>query len=197
MGDYLPMFYHTDGFFEWTKGHCDKFKSVKGVKDQPRIILPFYDIDGDLFGYQARSYNGEEPKYYKITINEVKEPFYGLERLNEQERIYVVEGPFDSILLPNCVAVASSGLNSFSREGRNVVYIYDNEPRNVEICKLIYKCIKLNRKVCIFPDTYIFKDINEAIQGGMTQQDLIKLIDENTYQGLMAEMKFLKWRKCQ
>jgi hypothetical protein len=49
--------------------------------------------------------------------------------------------------------------------------------------------------IVIWPETYTYKDINEAHQNGMSLFDIKQLIDDNTFNGLRAEMMFNQWRK--
>jgi hypothetical protein len=41
----------------------------------------------------------------------------------------------------------------------------------------------------------ISKDINEMVLSGLTKQQLISIIKENTYSGLRAEMELNNWHK--
>ena len=36
----------------------------------------------------------------------INKKYYGLDRVNLQEHIYIVEGPIDSMFLNNCLAMA-------------------------------------------------------------------------------------------
>ena len=73
----------------------------------------------------------------------------------------------------------------------------DNEPRNKEIVKQLEKYIELGYSVCMFPDTIKEKDINEMIlHGGITSDEIVDLINTNTYTGMEAKLIFGKWRKC-
>jgi len=41
------------------------------------------------------------------------------------------------------------------------------------------------------------KDINDMIKdGGLTEQEVISIIIDNTYQGMEAELEFTQWRRC-
>jgi hypothetical protein len=73
----------------------------------------------------------------------------------------------------------------------------DNEPRNKEIVKQLEKYIDAGYSVCMFPDTVKQKDINEMIlEGGLSVEDIVELINTNTYTGMDAKLKFVNWRKC-
>ena len=50
--------------------------------------------------------------------------------------------------------------------------------------------------VCIWPDSVEEKDINEMIMNGKTTDDIVKIIDDNTYTGLQANFQLSRWTKC-
>ena len=75
----------------------------------------------------------------------------------------------------------------------NVVLVPDNEPRNKEIVKRIKSFIDDDFSVCLFPENIQHKDINDMVSSGI--RDIKKLIDENTYRGLEAKVRFNTWRK--
>ena len=83
------------------------------------------------------------------------------------------------------VSLDSLGLN-------DIVYVYDNEPRNREICSRIEKVIKQNKKVVIFPTRISQKDINDMVLSGHDVNSVLKL---NTYQSLTATIKYNEWKK--
>jgi hypothetical protein len=48
----------------------------------------------------------------------------------------------------------------------------------------------------MYPDTIKQKDINDMIlHGGMSPDEIIELINTNTYTGMEAKLKFINWRK--
>ena len=123
---------------------------------------------------------------------------FGLHRLRKQERIYVVEGQFDSYFLPNCVASGDSNLGGVAAifPELDVVLVYDNEPRNKDIVKQIEKSIDRGLTVCLFPESVTGKDINEMIQNGLTSDEIKDIINSNTFSGLTAKLKFTHWKRC-
>ena len=102
---------------------------------------------------------------------------YGQERVDRNKKNYCVEGPLDSLFLPNCLAIA--GLN-FKGLNTSSIIVLDNEKRNKQIMDALNKLIINGYSVCIWPETVKEKDINEMILGGMTSQDIIDIIDNNT-----------------
>jgi hypothetical protein len=185
-------FFYVEKFMEWTLGHTDKFKTCKNI-DHPRVIIPFKARDGHYIGYTARALNGEEPKYFRIFIDDVeKEKFYGIERLDETKRVYVLEGEIDSMFLPNAIAVSNGKLDVYLN--KDAVYIPDADKRNPHIVTGIGKLIDKGLRVCLLPDGLPGKDINELIIAGLTEEKILDIINKNVYQGLSGKMKFNNWR---
>lgn len=187
--------YYTLEFMKYTnKLLPEKFKNVE--KDHPRLILPYFTEHGKMFAYAARAFGEEEPKYFTIKLDEERDRVYGLERINPAKKIYAVEGPIDSLFLPNAIAVAGSNFDTPSIQAlKSVVTIVgDNEPRSREIVKILEKNILLGYNVCMLPHTVKEKDINELILSGKSKEEIVDLIDANTYHGIKAKLKFAEWK---
>ena len=167
----------------------NKFPSLDG--DHPRLLIPFRNEEGEIFAYQGRAFGNEQPKYLTIKLQD-RDKIFGLDRVNKKEEVYVVEGPLDSLFLDNCIAVAGADMPSLNCD---FTVVFDNEPRNKEICKLIKKTIKSGVKICLWPDTMKYKDINDMILGGYTKEEVQKIIKNNTYQSASAAVRFATWRK--
>ena len=69
---------------------------------------------------------------------------------------------------------------------KDVVFIFDNEPRNKEIIDRMYKMIDQNYMITIWPEGTKEKDINEMIMNGKSKEQVQKIISDNTYSGLSA-----------
>ena len=195
--DKWNLLYFAPRFKAFTNSVTAKFQEP--IKDEhPRMIIPYFTPAGKCFAFQGRAYGKEEPKYYTIKVDETEEKIYGLDRVDYSERIYVVEGPIDSMFLPNAIAVSGSSFDTptIRRLLANATIVMDNEPRNKEIVKQLEKYIELGYSVCMFPDTVTQKDINEMIlHGGMSPEEIIELINTNTYTGMEAKLNFSRWRK--
>jgi DNA primase len=174
-------------------------KFQEPIKDEhPRMIIPFFTPAGKCFAFQGRAYGAEEPKYYTIKVDETQEKIYGLDRLDYSKRIYVVEGPIDSLFIPNCVAVSGSSFDTptIRQLLTNATLIMDNEPRSKEIVKLLDKNIKAGYSVCMFPEHIQQKDINDIfLHSGMTIDEILETINTNTFTGIEASLKFSTWKK--
>ena len=92
---------------------------------------------------------------------------FGLNRVATSKRVYVGEGPFDSLLLGNAVAMAGADVAEHPELlGNDVVYIYDNEPRNKQITDRMSKHIKDGHSLVIFPRGVEQKDLNDMLLAG-------------------------------
>jgi len=169
------------------------FTNTKG--EHPRLIIPFYDTTGNLFAFQGRAFGSEQPKYLTIKLDETKEKIFGLERINFQKHIYITEGPLDSLFIDNCLAAAGADL-ILKVKPQEVTYIFDNEPRNKEIVKRMYKIIEKNYNLFIWPDEIQSKDVNDLILNGKTIPEIQTIISNNTHTSLSALTKLNTWKKC-
>ena len=186
--------YYTDNFFSWTNSIIpDKFSSTK--KDESRLIIPFFDKNKKMFGYQGRSLSpNAKIRYYTIMFGE-NDKVFGLDQINFDDHVYVVEGPIDSLFLPNCLAMAGADLNTEMLDKNKTTIIFDNEPRNQEILKRMRKYIDSGYTVCIWPSSVKQKDINDMILSGMNINKLLDIINENSYKELNAQLRFAMWSK--
>lgn len=195
--DKWKLLYFAPKFKAFTNTVSPKFmEPVEG--EHPRMIIPYFTPAGKCHAFQGRAYGNEEPKYYTIKVDETEEKIYGLDRVDYGSRIYVVEGPIDSLFLPNAIAVSGSSFDTptIRKLLANATIVMDNEPRNKEIVKQLDKYITMGYSVCMFPDSITQKDINEMIlHGGMTPAEIVELINTNTYTGMEAQLKFINWRK--
>lgn len=160
-----------------------------------RLIIPFLDKNGNCFGFQGRSFEEEtKMRYITIMLTDKMKKVFGLDTVDFNQLVYILEGPLDSTFIENSVAMAGSDLNL--TEAKNCVYVLDNEKRNKEIVNKMSNIIDKGHKICIWPDFISYKDINEMILAGKKPIDIKKIIDYNTFQGLEASLQFSRWRKC-
>ena len=183
-------FYFTYKFKEWTNTQKQTFDTIG--RDESRIIIPLHDTEKNLIGFQGRSLGPNSVKYITVMINEDAPKIYGLDKVDSQKPIYIIEGPFDATLVQNAVAMCGSDLDIRSFGWSNYIYVYDNEPRNREIVNRIAKTIDRGEKVVIWPTTVEEKDINDMVLGG---QNVMSMLESSTYSGLQAKVKFNNWKK--
>ena len=164
--------------------------------EEPRLVLPFYNTNDELIAVTCRALRNESLRYVTVKIKEDELLAFGLDKLDKEKTIFVVEGPIDSLFLPNCVAVAGTAftkLDTLNLPKDKVVAILDNQPRNKDVCKILNKMIDSQYKVVIWPQSLEQKDINEMVLAGKNPADIIK---KHTFQGLEAKIKFTEWKRC-
>ena len=167
------------------------------VPNDDRIVLFYTNEKGEITNVAGRSLSESKIRYVTIKVTDEKKLF-GLHRLRKQDKVYVLEGQFDSYFVENSIASGDSNLGSVAAilPELDTVLVYDNEPRNRDIVKQIEKSIDRGYKVCLFPESIIGKDINEMIQNGLTSEAIKDIIDRNTYDGLKAKLVFSNWKRC-
>lgn len=170
----------------------------KRLYKEPRLVIPFYDRDKNLLGFQGRALAESKVRYITIKLDEDNEKVYGWDRVDLSKRIYVTEGPIDSMFLDNAIASMDAALYHVSSTlgiDKDYVFVYDNEPRNNQIVSNMRKTIGLGYKVCVWPEHITFKDINEGVLQGLSPAQIQHIIDTNTYEGLKATMMLNIWSK--
>ena len=184
------------------KKFCDALVPNHGkeITADARLVIPFYDKYNTLIGVSGRALENSDYKLRYVTLrtNESQDKLiYGMDKVNTNELVKIVEGPLDSMFLTNCVGSGDSALIQTAKliDAENKVLIFDNEPRNKEIVKLMDDAIKLGYNVVIWPDTMEQKDINEMVMADFSPDEIERIISSNTFTGLRAQMKFISWKK--
>jgi len=193
----IPNFYHAKLFYapkfaQWVNSIIPDKLDEK--YDEPRLVIPFFDENKEMIGFQGRAFNPKSIRYITIMLKEDATKLYGLDTVDKSKTVYVLEGPIDSMFIQNSVAMAGSDV-ALPKDFCTVVYVFDNEPRNKEIVKRLDKKVKLGYSVCIWPSNIHEKDINDMVLSGMDSEDVQSIINANTYSGLMAQLKLTEWRK--
>jgi hypothetical protein len=192
----MGLLYYTDDFAQFVKRSFPE--NDKQLYKEARIVIPFFNKDGFLIGVQGRAIGPSKIKYITIKVDETAPKIFGWDRVDPRKTMYVVEGPIDSLYLDNSLATMDAALYvapSIVGLDLDYIFVYDNEPRNKQIVSNMRKTIEMGRKICVWPDTIQYKDINEMVLGGMHPSQIQHIIDRNTYEGLMATMKMNQWEK--
>lgn len=174
----------------------------KKLIDDARVIIPFYDVYNNLIAVSGRALETSDKTLRYITIRTTdseEKLIFGMDKVNVHEPVRIVEGPIDSLFVKNCIASADANLATVANNisaGKKVL-IFDNEPRNKEIVKMMQDAIKLGHNVVIWPNTIEAKDINEMVMSGLSSDEIESIISSNTFNGLQAQTKFVFWKKVQ
>ena len=196
------LLYYTEDFGSFMK---ELDSDCLPVGKEERLVIPFFNSHGTVVACQGRSLNMKEEaearttaKYITVKADKSIDRLWdGLWRADANKRVYAVEGPIDSLFLTNSVAMVGAGALKeipLRFENTPMTFVLDNEPRNRQICAYIEKLIEMGREVCIWPDNIYEKDINDMAYRLSTRK-IQRIIDENTYSGLKATLRFRDWRK--
>ena len=186
----LDRLYYCPNFKEWSNTQKQTFSDT--TNDEARIIIPLNDTDGNLIGFQGRSLSpNAKMRYITVMLDENAPKLYGLDHINKNETIYIVEGPLDSFFLENSVAMCGSDVDIRTLGWSDYIWVYDNEPRSRQITDKISKSIDAGDSVVIWPSTIKEKDLNDMVVSGVNVKNVIQ---SNVYQGLKAKLQLSNWK---
>ena len=125
-------------------------------------------------------------------INDDAPKIYGLDTIRKSSPVFVTEGPFDSTLIRNSIAMCGADGDVRKWGISDPVWVYDNEPRSKEITTRISNTINRGDKVVIWPNNLKEKDINDMVLAGHSVQELL---ESNIYNGQKAKLQFNTWKR--
>lgn len=188
---------YTDNF-KYVVNQINPERALKLADNEPRIVIPFLDQNGKLFGAQGRSLSHKSSlRYITIMKEGCMDKVYGMNTMDVSKDIYVVEGPFDSMFIDNACATCDASLTKIERSipNGNFVYVWDNQSRNKNVVKYMDRAINEGKRLVIWPsDGSLKQDINDLIINGMSKDKINQILLDNTYSGLTLKMKFSQWK---
>jgi len=196
----IPETFHTQLYF------AEDFATfIQGLgiekeglhKEDKRLVIPFYDKEKNLIAIQGRSLAESKLRYITLKLHDDNKKIFGLDRVDTEKIIYVLEGPIDSMFLENAVATADSNLESITDvlDKSKVVLVFDNEPRNKEIVSKMEHAIDNHFNVVIWPEMIEEKDVNDMVLSGFSPDEIQDIISKNTFVNLRAKIEFMNWKK--
>ena len=196
------ILYYAPKFNDWAR----EIDPEVLVDNDARLVIPIFDKHGDLVAAQGRVLSISQDRNARKTARyitlkgdkSIVKLWYGMERLDHDGTIFVVEGPLDSLFIPNCVAMI--GINDGTNvpkplQQRRLVYALDNEPRNPAVIAQLKKHIDLGHEVVMWDSTNKFKDINDMVMGGMSPKSILNYMKANICKGAEATLRFNAWKK--
>ena len=195
---FYDRLYFTTNYEKFIKTlipNCDK----ELTKDA-RLVIPFYDEYNELIAVTGRALESGNKTLRYVTVrtnDSTNKLLYGMDTVDLNQPVKIVEGQIDSLFLNNCVA---SGDGNLAIAAKNIscerkILIFDNEKRNKEILKMMQDAIKLGHDIVIWPDSIEPKDINEMIMSGISHNEIEEIISNNTFSGLESQTRFTFWKK--
>ena len=191
--DQLHKMYFIPNMLDIVQLNKDKYKD-RIKTNEPRIVMPFYDLKGQLTGVTCRAIRGEKLRYVVVKVKDDAPLIFGINDIDRTKKVYVVEGPIDSMFVPNCIAVGGTSMGKIRSLGlKDTTIVFDNQPRNKDVCRIQEQAINSGSNVVIWNPRIAQKDINDMAMAGI---DYMKEIDTRTFSGLQAKLEFNEWKKC-
>lgn len=187
---FFVSLYYTDDFLETAKTlKADKNPAM--ITDE-RIVIPIRNQSGMLVAIQGSAFKESSLRYITLKIKD--EPkIYGADVVDSSRPVLVLEGAYDSMFLPNSVAVLDSSLEK--TPFKNEILVFDNEPFSKEIIGKMEKAISHGKNVTIWPREGFEKDINESVKAGIDPDDIYDYIMSHNYNGIRANLELMKWKR--
>jgi len=145
-------------------GYC-----VKG-SEKGRIIIPSYDMFNNLNYYTGRAFrNSVWPKYNNLDLDK-QEIIFNEGKINWDATIYLVEGPFDHIVIPNSIPLLGKYISDklfmlllINAKVDVVVVLDDDAEKDIEY---LNKKLNINQlfgrvKVAYLPEGYDIAKIHQ------------------------------------
>ena len=173
-------YFSTDKFFEYNN---------KRVFLENYILIPIYDENYKYKGFYSRS---------------IKEKSFSTFLLDGTEKIWrsnpdstpdiICEGIFDALSsgFDNSAAMLSAGVSQEYRDTlpKSTIFAFDSDQTGIE--KAI-QYTDFGFQIFVWPEGEV-KDFNDLLIQGETKENIKKMIQENTYSGIIAKTR-LKMRE--
>lgn len=190
-------FYFCRDFYKFAGKYHRSFSKM--TEKIPRLVIPYRNKDDEIFGFTCRAYNNDTPKYIELKIDDSSDMIYGLDKVDTTKKIIVVEGPIDSMFLPNAVAAGGASYQGefFDANKDNLIIVPDNDwVRNRQVYQQVEKMAKKGHTIALLPDTFGGKDINTLIMNGKTAEDISNVIYSSAKSGPALLLDIAFRRKC-
>lgn len=196
---YHAKMFYCPNFFSWANEVVPGKFSKESLKyDEPRLLIPFFDKEKQMHAFQGRSLDKNNKTRYITIVNDDRKPkIWGLDEVDFNKKVYVFEGPLDAMFVPNSIATAGGDLASTIKDfpKKNLVIVYDNEPRSKETKQKLAKCVINGYNVVIWPSNLDAKDANDMVLAGSSPEFVKYIIDTHTYNDLRAKLALNMWSK--
>lgn len=176
-------------------GHTISKYEGLDLPDIEAVGIP-YMVDGKLCHLQCRAIDDSERRYTTFELHKHL-MLFGFDDCNHQERVSVLEGPFDACFVENAIACGGPPNKhhaQFLKErGIRARFIYDADyKKNQHIKNQLLHRIEEGHDVCLFDDDFPFKDLNEAAQNGWSLDKIADYLDSHTYGRLKARLQLAR-----
>jgi hypothetical protein len=184
------------------------YLSLTDFTHKNRLIIPFYDLEGNIVFYQSRALLKSDSFKKEKYISKVggEKSLAGIENVkSDTEHIFLLEGPIDSYFIKNGLAVVGiqedsdrsfgeyqrnqlASLTSFTR-----IWCLDNQWSDLPAFKKTSTLVDQGEKVFIWPkELKKYKDFNDICIDQGKDEITQKFVLDNTFSGLTAKIKLIE-----
>ena len=197
----FTLLYYTDDFAAWAR-LLDPSKDQL-VENDARLVIPYFNREGQLYAAQGRSLDPTDGLRYITCVADREDGisnrrWFGLERHSTSKSTIILEGALDTFFLDNAIAMGGAGAFKHLPVGvdkETSIIVYDNEPRNKEICKYMHTMLHRGYRVCVWPERLGAKDINDMVLAGRSKSVIERDILQNAVSGLEGFTRLVQWQK--
>lgn len=162
----------------------------KKSKFYNKLVMPLYrNNDNKIYGFVARSLTNK--RFLVSFTSELNVRLYNIYNIDNERPVYILESMIDAYNVDNSIAMLTATIpDHILCEIKKPIFCFDNDSTGLSK-SLEYS--KKGYKVILFPDSFKYKDINEAMcDGDLDKEDINRLLISNTYQGLNAVIRINK-----
>lgn len=173
--------------------------TYKNEANEPRLVIPIFNSNKDIESIQGRALRKDAPqKYITIKAHVDATKIYGLDTIDERNRVWVMEGPIDSLFIPNSIAITGGSIDLNlvpCKETR--VWVMDAEARHPDTIKRMTRLVNAGEKIVFWDKApWPSKDINDMVKDdGATPEEILAYMQSNIEQGLMAKMRLSRYSR--
>jgi hypothetical protein len=191
------------------KTSCNKPKALYVSLTDPvhknRLVIPFFDKNNKIVHYQTRTIlaadNKIKPRYIS-KINSEK-TIFNIDQINDDNEVFIFEGPFNSCFVKNGIAVAgiqdeSEKLFSMKQQDqinslllKDFIWVLDSQWIDQAAKKKSQILAKNGETLFIWPESVgkKIKDFNDLAITLKINEIPKEFIKKNSYKGLAAEIR--------
>ena len=196
----------------WVEDANDLFKRLPAYEEKcfrgtfGAVLIPYFSEleDGATLMYaQLRFIDDDAPgRYMTLEIGGGRK-VWGLDRIDLEEDIYVFEGAFDAMFLPNAIAAGGADLLDTvewlrTKTKSKISIVWDTDfTKNREVRARLDEAARRGYDVVLTNKGDLNgKDVNDAIkEGGKTRSEVVDIIKRKTFSGLDAQLELAKIKK--
>lgn len=187
--------YYVDSLRELMRRFPKYAERTKDMRqDDQHIVIPLV-YEGEVTHLICRNI---EPnpflRYMTLELIPDTPKVFNYDEVDKSIPFFVFEGPIDSMFVPN--AMAMGGTTVGLPTNRNMMFVYDNEPRNREVHKIMNKAILAGKSLVIWDkNAPSGKDINEMVMNGHSVSEIESYLKSRVFSGVKAKAEMMRYTR--